>query len=167
LTPPPDALVVTPRPSAIARLWRLHAAAGRLAEEAPEVLANPDAARGLEQELTQAMVSCLSTADVQENRSAQRRHDRIIQRFHAVLEENIDRAFYIPDLCTSIGAPERTLRTCCLEYLGMGPKEYLRLRRMHMARHDLFRCDDGDRDRYAIRVLGARAILRRISPLIR
>ena len=141
LTPPHDALVVTPTPSAIARLWRLHAAAGRLAEEAPEVLANPDAARGLEQELIQAMVACLSTADVRENRSAQRRHDRIMRRFHAVLEENIGCALYVPDLCAAIGVPERTLRTCCLERLGMAPKEYLRLRRMNLARHDLREAD--------------------------
>ena len=141
LTPPHDVLVVTPTPSAITRLWRLHAAAGRLAEEAPEVLASPEAARGLEQELMQALVACLSTTDVQENRSAQRRHDRIMQRFHAVLEENIGSALYVPDLCAAIGVPERTLRTCCLEHLGMSPKEYLSLRRMKMARHDLREAD--------------------------
>ncbi len=35
LTPPRDALIVNPSPSAMAKLQRLHAAAGRLAEEAP------------------------------------------------------------------------------------------------------------------------------------
>src|SRR5216683_8047555 len=39
LTPPKDTLTVTPPPAAMARLQRLHAAAGKLAEEAPEIIA--------------------------------------------------------------------------------------------------------------------------------
>src|SRR5438128_1733081 len=49
LTPPRDPLLITPPPAAMATLQRLHGAAGRLAEVAPEIIANPDAARGLEQ----------------------------------------------------------------------------------------------------------------------
>jgi hypothetical protein len=44
LTPPKDALTVTPPPSAMAKLQRLHAAAGQLAEDAPEIIAHPEAA---------------------------------------------------------------------------------------------------------------------------
>ncbi len=44
-----DALILTSWPSAMAKLQRLHAAAGHLAETAPEVIAHPEAARGLEQ----------------------------------------------------------------------------------------------------------------------
>jgi transcriptional regulator GlxA family with amidase domain len=106
--------------------------------EAQEVLANPEAARRLEQ--ADAGLGCLSQHATSENRSASR-HDRIMQRFHAVLEENIGSALYVPDLCAAIGVPERTLRTCCLENLGMSPKEYLSLRRMNMARHDLREAD--------------------------
>jgi hypothetical protein len=58
LTPPKDALTLTPSPSAMARLQRLHAAAGQLAEDAPEIIAKPEAARGLEQLLIEAMVAC-------------------------------------------------------------------------------------------------------------
>ncbi|MGA8195402.1 MAG: hypothetical protein WB902_18750, partial [Acetobacteraceae bacterium] len=47
LTPPSDALIVTPPPAAMAKLLRLHAAAGQLAEAAPEVIGHPEAARGL------------------------------------------------------------------------------------------------------------------------
>jgi len=46
LTPPRDAILITPAPAAMLRLRRLHAAAGYLAEGAPEIIANPDAARG-------------------------------------------------------------------------------------------------------------------------
>jgi hypothetical protein len=56
LTPPKDPLLHTPPASAMMKLQRLHAAVGRLAENAPEIIANPDAARGLEQALIEAVV---------------------------------------------------------------------------------------------------------------
>src|SRR5438067_8108701 len=54
LAPPRDAILITPLPAAMARLQRLHAAAAVLAKTAPEILAKPDAARGLEQALVEA-----------------------------------------------------------------------------------------------------------------
>ena len=51
--PAAHATVARAPPAALARLQRLHAAAGGLAHSAPEVIANPDAARGLEEELIQ------------------------------------------------------------------------------------------------------------------
>src|SRR4051794_35330998 len=88
LTPPSDELIVTPPPAAMAKLQRLHAAVGDLAERAPEIIANPDAARGLEQALTQAMVACLSTAESTEDASARRRHERIMRKVHTVIEQH-------------------------------------------------------------------------------
>jgi AraC-like DNA-binding protein len=125
----------------MATLLRLHAAAGRLAEEAPEIIANPDAARGLEQALIQAMVDCLGIGDVEEDRAAQRRHDAIMRRFHAVLEANRGQVLYVQDMCTAIGVAERTLLRCCHEHLGIGPKRFLLLRRMHLTRRALREAD--------------------------
>jgi AraC-like DNA-binding protein len=139
LTPPRDALFVTPPPAAMAKLQRLHAAAGHLAETTPEVLSHPEAARGLEQALTEAMVVCLTTADTFEERSAQRRHETIMRRFRRVVEEHPDQALFLPEICSAIRVPDRTLRMCCQEHLGMSPKQYLLTRRMHMARRDLRR----------------------------
>ena len=137
LTPPKDTLSVTPSPAAMAKLQRLHAAAGRLAEEAPEIIANPDAARGLEQALIEAMVSSLGEQSVREDRSALRHHATILRRFRRAVEETPDQALYIPELCKAIGVADRTLRACCQEQLGMSPKRYLLLRRMHLARRAL------------------------------
>jgi hypothetical protein len=86
LTPPRDTQSVTPLPAAMARLQRLHAAAAHLAEESPEIIANPDAAWGMEQTLIGAMVSCLSTGETREDSVAQRQHELIMRRFHRVLE---------------------------------------------------------------------------------
>jgi AraC-like DNA-binding protein len=137
LTPPIDALSVIPPPAAIAKLQRLHAAAGQLAADAPAVIAQPEAARGLEQALILAMVRCLGTGDAGEDRAALRQHAIILHRFRRALEEKPDQAVFIPELCTAIGVSERTLRLCCQEQLGVSPKRYLLLRRMHLAQRDL------------------------------
>jgi AraC-like DNA-binding protein len=137
LTPPRDTLSVTPSPAAMAKLQRLHAAAGQLAEQAPEIIANPDAARGLEQALIEAMIGCLGKSEVGEDNAAQRQHGLIMRRFHRVMAENLDQPFYLPEICKTIGVSDRTLRRCCQEHLGIGPKRYLLLRRMHLARRAL------------------------------
>jgi AraC-like DNA-binding protein len=137
LTPPKDALSVRPPPAAMAKLQRLHAAAGQLAEDAPAVIGHPEAARGLEQALILAMVNCLGGSEVAQNRSALRQHAKIMRRFHEVVEERPDQAIFIPELCTAVGTSERTLRTCCQEHLGVSPKRYLLLRRMHLVRRRL------------------------------
>ena len=121
----------------MAKLHRLHAAAGQLAEDTPEIIASPEAARGLEQLLIHALVECLGGGEAGEDRSALRQHTLIMRRFRRAVEENPDQALYIPDLCKAIGVSDRTLRSCCQEQLGMSPKRYLLLRRMHLARRAL------------------------------
>jgi AraC-like DNA-binding protein len=137
LTPPRDILIVRPPSSMMARLQRLHAAAAYVVETAPEIVANPTAAYGLEQALVEAMVGCLAASDAREDSVAQRQHELIMRRFRRMIEENPDQPLYIPELCKAIGVSERTLRVCCQEHLGVGPKRYLLLRRLHLARRAL------------------------------
>jgi AraC-like DNA-binding protein len=133
-----DDMTVTPSPKARAKLYRLHEAAGELAKDAPQVLANRDAARGLEQALIGAMMDCLHEGQSSaEDRAAVRRHSTIMQKFHRLIEKHLDQPLYLPELCKEVGASERTLRACCQEYIGMGPKRYLLLRRMHLVRRAL------------------------------
>ena len=139
LTPKREALVVTPTPAAMERLQRLHAVTANLAEHAPEVIANPEAARGLEETLIQAMVACLSHSDSQQKRSARHRHAAIMRRFHDVVERNTGEALYLSTLCRAVGASARTLQDCCHEHLG--PVRFLWLRRMHLARTALVMAD--------------------------
>jgi AraC-like DNA-binding protein len=108
-----------------------------LAEDAPSVLAHPEAARGLEQALIDAMVACIRTGDAGEDRAARRQHTRIMRRFHREIEDNLEQVLFIPDLCAALGVSERTLRACCEESLGTSPHRYLVLRRMHLARKAL------------------------------
>ena len=139
LTPSPDLPTITPPEPAMERLRRLHAAAIRLGEHAPELIANPEAARGLEQELIQAVIDCLGALPAEDATTAHRQHTTIIRRFRNAMEETTDKAIYVPQLCATIGVSDRTLRKCCQEHFGMGPKRYLFLRRMHLANQALRR----------------------------
>jgi AraC-like DNA-binding protein len=132
---------LTPSPSAMAKLQQLHRTAGHLAEHAPEVLANAGAARGLEQDLIQAMVACLTPIGMRADKSANRRHEAIMKRFWTSIECHPDRAIHLPELCSAIGVSDRTLHACCKEYLGVSPVRYLWLRRMHLARRALTMAD--------------------------
>jgi len=125
----------------MARLQRLHAAAGHLAEDAPDVIANPEAARGLEQALIHALVACLATEEATEDPFARRRQAEILRRFRTTLEATAGRALYVPELCAAIGVSDRTLRACCHDHLGMSPLRYLWLRRVHLVRRALVLAD--------------------------
>lgn len=133
LKPPTDEVIVTPPLVAMATLQRLHAAARGLAKDAPEIIANEAAARGLEQALAEAMIACLTSPEAVEETAAQRRHEWIMRRFQAALEDRPDEAVYVPELCALIGVSQRTLEVCCHESLGVGPKRYLVLRRLTQA----------------------------------
>jgi AraC-like DNA-binding protein len=137
LVAPRDTLRFRPRPSAMARLQWLHATAASLATEAPGIICNSEAARGLEQALIDAMVDCLSVVGLEEDTAAKRHHRGIMRRFHAAISDNRHQALFLSELCASIGVTERTLRRCCQEHLGMSPKRFLLLRRLHMARRAL------------------------------
>ena len=144
LSPPRDAQAVVPSSVALDRLQRLHAAAGSLAEDAPSIVAHPETSRSLKQALIGAMIDCLSPRDASEDRAALRHHAAIMRKFHGAIEQHLEQPLYVPELCMEIGTSERTLRVCCQEQLGMSPKRYLLLRRMHLARRALRASSSGD-----------------------
>jgi AraC-like DNA-binding protein len=141
LTTPSCTHRIRPPPALFARLSSLHEAAGHLAKSAPDILAHPEVARALEQGLEHAMVSVISGGEGGVTRRAYHRHAGIMRRLEEVLDANPDRTLYVAELCAATGAADRTLRTCCQEYLGMSPMRYLWLRRMHLARRALRMAD--------------------------
>jgi AraC-like DNA-binding protein len=124
---------LVPAPAAFARLMRLHAEVGIKVETDHAHIIADTVSHALEQSLLDALADCLSHPVAQSVTSAHKRHDVIMRRFRRILEEAPDQALYVPEICDAINVPERTLRLCCQERLGMGPKQYLLLRRMHMA----------------------------------
>jgi len=141
ITSPPAGRVLRPSRSAAVRLLRLHSKTCRLAETRHELIANPEVARALEQELLHALVNCLTADDATGNLKTRRHHAAIMVRFEDALTAHSGSQLNMPALCSAIGVPERTLRVCCAEFLGMSPTRYLLLRRLNMARSALRRAN--------------------------
>jgi AraC-like DNA-binding protein len=62
-------------------------------------------------------------------------------RFEDALAASDGRQPSAPELSAAIGVPERTLRQCCTELIGLSPSRYIRLRRLNMVRAALRRAD--------------------------
>ena len=133
--------VLQPQPIATRRLLRLHAKAAGLAEAKDRLLDQPEFVQTLEQELLHTLVECLTVDDPGRDGKRGRRHANIMVRFENALTAHAGHPLTIFEICSSIGVPERTLRVCCAEFLGVSPTRYLLLRRLNMARSALRRAD--------------------------
>src|SRR4029077_14946880 len=131
----------TPPAPVASRLLQLHEAASHLAKTAPDILAKPEVARAIEEALVEAMILCLTEGHLDDVRNLHRHRATVMRRLEEVMTSTPDRPLYMPQLCTTVGASYTTLRDCCQEYLGMSPKRYLWLRRMHLVRRVLKSAD--------------------------
>jgi AraC-like DNA-binding protein len=145
LTAPAETRLIRPPEHLIARLLRLHEAAGHLAATTPDILTHPKVARAFEDELTRAMIGCLTDAPTADNGSHPHLRMPVMQRFERVVGEAEGEPLYVMEICARIGVQERTLRNHCLEYLGMSPHRYLWLRRMHQVRRALSLADPAEK----------------------
>jgi AraC-like DNA-binding protein len=100
-------------------------------------LAHPEVARAIEQDLIQALITCLTTAAALDGGAAKRRHAQIMVRFEEVLAEDPSRPRRVAEICELIGVKERTLQSCCAKFLGISPRRYLLLRRLKQVRRAL------------------------------
>lgn len=141
LTVPKATHILRPPPEAMTYLMTLHEAAGTLAKTSPGTLAMPETVRSLEQELIRTMVVCLTGHQRSRARRQPHQHARIIARFEEYLANRKFKSVYLAEMCSAVGASERTLRSCCQEHFGVGPVRYLWLRRMHLVRRALLQAD--------------------------
>jgi AraC-like DNA-binding protein len=129
---PRQRAMLRPTWSAAARLRQLHAKICDLAATTPSIMSHSEAARALENEVLHALVNCLAGSG--DHVSSRRRHVVIIDAFERVLTLRLSEPLTVAGISAEIGVPERTLRACCLDILGMSPGRYLRLRRLNMVR---------------------------------
>jgi AraC-like DNA-binding protein len=129
-----------PRPLLL-RLRRLHGVTCHLAETVPDILAHPEVARAIEEQLVGVMVECLATGQDQPHGGGLRDPTRVMRRFQQALEAYEHQPLYLSELCAQIGVSGRLLRLHCQDHLGMSPQRYLWLRRMNMARRALSSAD--------------------------
>ena len=131
---PPAARWRPPR-AALRQLRHFHGAAVRRVEAHSEVLADAEAAHGLEQQIIEALVECLTAGPVEEETRTAARHRAILAQFEDLLQS--EPLLGIADICAALGASERTLRECCNKHLGMAPNRYRRVRGMQLVHRAL------------------------------
>jgi AraC-like DNA-binding protein len=138
---PPEGRVLRPSRGTASRFLRLHLKVCRLVETRLELIANPEVARALQQELLEALISCLTAGDARGNPKRKQHHADIMIRFEEALALYGEPHLNLPALCSAIGVPERTLRMCSAKLLGMSPTRYHLLRRLNAARSELLSAD--------------------------
>jgi AraC-like DNA-binding protein len=141
ITPPLEGGLLRPSRRNVARLRRLHAQACRLAETNSKMLSHLEVSRAIEQDLVHALVTCLTTTCSRPDGFAARHHARIMVKFEEILAEHVSRPPAIPEICELVGVSDRTLRSCCAEFLGMSPTRYMLLRRLREVRSALREAD--------------------------
>jgi AraC family ethanolamine operon transcriptional activator len=125
------------RPAMTRHLRHLYSAAIGAVESRSPAFIDAETAHGLEQQLIEALVECLSKGSAIEAAPATRQHQDLAVRFEALLETQPERYPRMAEICAALGVSPRTLRICCDEQLGMSPTEFLRRRRMQLVNRAL------------------------------
>jgi AraC-like DNA-binding protein len=142
IAPPHASTILRPARAHVLRFQHLFAQACRLAEAAGQkLIERPEVARALEQELLHAIINCLMANETDDNPRTRLNHAAVMIRLEEALNKRIDQKINMSTLCAEIGVPERTLRMCCAEFLGVSPTRYLMLQRLNKARRALRRAD--------------------------
>jgi AraC-like DNA-binding protein len=131
LAVPPVAQCWHPPGAAARRLLQLHAAATRAGEYRPKLIVDAEASHGMEQQLIDAFVECLSAGPSEACMQSKQRLQEIAIRFEDLLADLPDRHRRVADYSAALGISDRLLRTSCRETLGMSAAGYVRLRALH------------------------------------
>jgi len=141
LVPPGRSRTLRPSPQDRQRLLRLHAQAGRIAETNLALVGRQEVLHGLEQDLTLALVSCLTSGELQVDRATLHHQAAMLTQFEALLAKHPHAQIHISEICCEIGVSEASFRAACTNLLGMSPGRYQRSRRLKSLRSELARAD--------------------------
>jgi AraC-like DNA-binding protein len=131
---PPIACWRPPR-AALRQLRHFHRAAIDTAAARSDVLADSEAAHGLEQQVIHALVASLSAGPVSQTSRQSPRHRGLLARFEQLIEA--EPAIGITEIGTALGVSLRVLRECCKQGLGISPSRYRARHGMQRARRAL------------------------------
>jgi AraC-like DNA-binding protein len=130
-----------PARASLRSLMGLFNGAMRLTTSQPSLPTEAQTARGLEQEVIRALIDCLSTGGGRAHRRATHRHAAIMAQLENVLRAQGNRIPAVSEVSAALRISQRTLRTCCNEYLGVGPNRYFHLRRLQRIHNALIVAD--------------------------
>jgi AraC family ethanolamine operon transcriptional activator len=106
----------------------------RATEKRPSEQYSQQALHGLEQELIDRVVECLSGGPIGVYEARGERCARIMADFGRLIDTYPDQLPSVAHICKELSVDERVLRRCCHALLGLGPVRYLRLLRMRRVR---------------------------------
>jgi AraC-like DNA-binding protein len=112
------------------RLRRLHAAAIRAVETGHPELINRESGPGLDQQIVEALIECMSAGPIAADTPTMRRYGATMARFEALLENHDHDNLRAAVISAALGISQWALCRACRMHLGMSPAGYLRLRRM-------------------------------------
>jgi AraC family ethanolamine operon transcriptional activator len=137
LAPPSMAKFHRPPPPIARDILRLHSEACRIVENRSDLIRRPEVSRALEQELIYALITGLSSGESNGRAGDRQRGSDIMARFQRVLDMIGSRRVSAAELSDAVGVSQRMLRMYCMEFLGIGPVSYARLRRLSLVRSAL------------------------------
>jgi AraC-like DNA-binding protein len=137
ITSPDATRILRPTSAEASRFKRLFQQACRIIDTGTKLIERLEVARALEQELLDAIIHCLAANEADDNPKTRHHHAAVMVRFEETLKRGIGQRVRLPALCAKIGVPERTLRMCCAEFLGLSPTRYLLLQRLNRVRSAL------------------------------
>lgn len=116
----------------------------RIIERSPAALNNAAMARNLQQSV---LGQVFAVAGKQEKSHtvfgrAERAHAQIVKKVHDYLRLFPSEPVFVLDLCRAMGISQPTLFRAFRQTLGIGPKEYLQIRRLHLSRQRLLHDPD-------------------------
>ena len=135
----PGSRVMKTDPVNLKTLIQIVCAAMHLAETSSETLHEPLALAALENDLLAACRSVLLSRRRQSAKPGRQSIDRgrVIRSLQAAILDQDAECPTVPGLAKNAGVSERTLRSMCLEYFGVGPQRYIYLHRLTLARKAL------------------------------
>jgi AraC-like DNA-binding protein len=134
---PPAVQLWQPTARALRALTALHSAALRATETHPAEQYSQQALHGLEQELIDRVVECLSGGPIGVSEARDERCTDIMAKFSQSIDAYPDQIPSVAHICKELGVDARVLRRCCDAHLGLGPARYLHLLRMQRVRYAL------------------------------
>ena len=122
-----------PRPAMIRHLRHLYSAGIDAVERRSTTFISNEAAHGLEQQLIESLVECVSNGSAVEATRSTIEHRDVALRLETLLQTEPERDLRVAEIRTMLGVSARDLRLACEEQLGTGAADYVRRRRMQQA----------------------------------
>ena len=112
--------------------------------KAPQAMQSPAVIRNIEQALMERLLAA-DTSETMKGAAVGRMpvsRGAILRKVDELLRLETSEPIYVSELCTATGVSQPTLFRIFYDVLGLSPKQYLQLRRLHLARNKLLH--DGD-----------------------